>query len=122
MEKKDKDLRYFAICRNDGGTDWYELYENDYRFIEENMPIRSSRVNYLRKDGSIKFPNKFIKNKDKAYLDVVCSKCEAPMTLIPFSMVDDVAERIRVFHMSDKDRITFAEKYLILEGLEDDNE
>lgn len=113
---EDKDRRYFAICRNDGGTDWYELYEDDV----PPEDIHETRVNYLRKDGSIKFPNKFVKTKYKTYLDVICPKCEAPMVLIPFSMVDDVAERIRVFHMSDKDRITFSEKYLILEGLEDD--
>ena len=112
----EKDNRYFAICRNDGGTEWFELFESDETDMEE------TRVNYLRKDGSIKFPNEFIKSKDKTYLDVICPKCEAPMVLIPFSMVDDVTERIRVFHMIEKDRITFAEKYLILEGFEFEEE
>lgn len=115
---EEKDKRYFAICRQDGGVEWFELYE-DTSNAEEDYQQHETRVNYLRPDGSTKYLNKFVKSKDKTYLDIICPRCEAPMVLIPFSLVDE-EERIRVFRMTEKERISFAEKYLILEGFEDD--
>jgi len=119
-----KDKRYFAICRNDGGIEWFELYEDTGEIENEDYEYRGreTRMNYLKADGTIRYSNRFVKSKKKTYLDIICPKCEAPMTLIPFSMVEDKAERIRVFQMEPEDRIRFAEKYLMLEGFEDDDE
>lgn len=107
---------FFAICLNDGCTEWYELYEDDAKDFEysEKAPV----ANYLQSDGSVAHKNEFIRGKDKKYRDVVCSWCEAPMVLIPFNLVTQ-EERKNVFAMEIEDKIQFAKKYQIVENLDD---
>ena len=101
-----KDKNYFGICPEDGFTEWIDLKE-------ENTEDETGQINYLKEDGSIAFPNKYIRLKKKKYLDIICRLCECPVIIIPFE-VCDVEERKRVFQMSPKEKIKYSQRFELL--------
>ena len=106
------EVSYFAICPVDGWIEWFELSENEV-FSED-----STKTNYLKSDGSIAYPNKYERLKKKNYIDIVCSKCECPMVLIPFDACD-VKQRKKIYNMVFEERKKFAERFELVDSLED---
>lgn len=104
---------YIGICPSCGRIEWLELEEDGYG--NEN----SGKVNYLRSDGTIFKPNSYVRLKKKDYIDLVCSMCECPVTIIPFEACD-LEQRKKVFLMSESQRIRFAERFELLDALEED--
>jgi hypothetical protein len=104
-----KDSNYFAICPACGKTEWFELQEEDSQDY--------SKVNYLKIDGTIAYPNVYIRLKNKKYMDIICTKDECPMILIPFD-VCDIEQRKKVFIMTSKERTKFAARFELLDSLE----
>jgi len=107
-----KDNQFFAICPNDGKIEWFELEESG------SYNDSSTRCNYLKADGSIGYKNEYVRLKSLDYYDVICSKCECVMVLVPFD-VCDIEERKRVFNMKPDQRVKFSERFEILDSLDD---
>jgi hypothetical protein len=108
-----KDNSYFGICPSCGKTEFFELNEDLLNWAD------NSRVNYLKSDGSMAYKNEYIRLKKKDYIDIVCSICECPMTIIPFDICD-IKQRKEVYQMSKEERIKFAERFELLDSLEED--
>jgi hypothetical protein len=102
--------KFFGVCPIDGNIEWAEL-------SEERDTDKTTRINYLKKDGSVAYKNKYVRLRNKEYLDIVCSICEAPVILIPFEVCLE-EERIKVFEMSHEERIKFAERFELLDSLD----
>ena len=107
--------QYFAICPAEGRIEWIELAEDT--LDDDNK----GQVNYLKEDGTIAHPNEYIRLKKKDYIDIVCSICECPTVFIPFDVCDK-EERKRVFKMQPEERIKYAERFEVLDSLDDDKE
>lgn len=110
---KIQEDQYFAICPDDGRIEWFELQEEDVYSPD------SGRANYLKPDGNVAYKNGYKRLKDKEYLDIVCSLCECPVIIIPFE-VCDLEERKKVYQMKPEERIKFAERFELLDSLDDD--
>lgn len=110
---KIQEDQYFAICPDDGRIEWFELQEEDVYNPD------SGRTNHLKPDGNVAYKNGYKRLKDKEYLDIVCSLCECPVIIIPFE-VCDLEERKRVYKMKPEERIKYAERFELLDSLDDD--
>lgn len=106
-------IQYFAICPTDGQIEWFELNEEDINSVP------GGRANYLKIDGTIAYPNEYVRLKKKDYIDIICSICECPAVLIPFD-VCDLEQRKKVFIMTPTERIKFAERFELLDSLDED--
>jgi len=111
---QNQENNFFAICPADGNTEWIEL-------CEENDTQEKGQVNYLKEDGTNAHPNVYVKLKKKDYLDIVCRFCECPTVLIPFEDCDE-EQRKKVFNMPKEQKIKFAERFELLEGLDDEED
>lgn len=106
-------VQYFAICPADGRIEWFELHEDSI------YDVNATKVNYLKVDGSIAYKNEYVRLKKKEYIDVICSICECTMVLIPFD-VCELDQRKKVFLMTPTERIKFAERFELLDSLDED--
>lgn len=107
--------QFFGICPSCARLEFYELNEDGY----DNQ--LSGKVNYLKSDGSMLMPNSYTRLKRKDYLDYICSFCECVMVIIPFD-VCDLEQRKKVYKMNDEERKKFAERFELLDSLEENGE
>jgi hypothetical protein len=103
--------KYFAICKECGSIEWLELHEGLMDSEEK------TKANYLKRDGSIAYKNRYVRLRNKDYLDIVCSICESPVVLIPFDVCNE-EERQKVFNMEPEERVKFAERFELLDNLD----
>jgi hypothetical protein len=104
--------KYFAVCPEDGSLEWMDLKE------DERGDVMGGVVNSLQENGEIQYSNKYMRLKDKKYLDLICRFCECPVIIIPFDVCDE-EKRKEVFKMSPSERIQYARKFEIVESLDD---
>jgi len=111
---------FFCVCESKnclGSMEWIEYIKGDDGKMK-------GRVNRLTKEGKQRYPWKidfqFKKNWKYKHEDLICNECENVLHPIPFSEID-TKQRINIFNMSGEDRMNFANSYIMVKVLENNN-
>jgi len=120
---------FFCICSECSSMEWIEYVKGDDGKIK-------GRVNWLTREGKQQYPwkidiylyNTFSKMDASQkkfqqkwisydYQDLICNDCENILHPIPFKDID-IKQRIKIFNMTNQDKISFANSYKMVKILE----